>query len=209
MICGRVKECMEQTRHILPEKKKNGKKRSRNRDQHREDIYQQPLSQPPCDDKEQQKKCIAFLDKRSQIRCEEKGKTYILDQSKENPRHEIIKFFVDKGIITDPEASKVYKCDNVLLVRDSGTVVLVELKGSDTRHAIKQLAETLFQEKLHPVWNSQKRVFGRVVCKSTPPRIQNTDEFMDLKESFLSLNGNLKIAEEIMVEKYQELGQRK
>lgn len=209
MICGRVKECMEQTKHILPEKKKNGKKRSQNGDQYKEDIYWQPLSQPPCGDSEQQKKCIAFLDKRSQISCEEKGKTYILDQSKEYQRHEVIKFRVDKGIITDPEASKGYKCDNALLIRDSDTVVLVELKGTDTRHAIQQLAATLFQEKLYPVWKSQQRVFGRVVCKSTPPRIQNTDEYMDLKEALLLLNGNLKIAEEIMVEKYQELGQRK
>ena len=58
----------------------------------------------------------------------------------------------------------------------------------------------------YPVWNSQRKVFGRIVCKSTPPRIQNTDECMDLKEAFLSLNGNLKIAEEIMMEKYDKLG---
>ncbi len=208
MICDKVKDCMEQTKHIESEKKK-GKKRLQNGKQPREDRYPQPLSCAPCGDNEKQKKCIDFLDKRSQIKCVEKGKTYILDQSKECPRHEIIKFFVDKGIITEPEASTVCKCDNALLIRDSfGTVVLVELKGGDVHHAIKQLSKTLFQEQLYPAWSSQKRVFGRVVCKSTPPRIWNTDECMDLKETFLSLNGNLKIAEEIMVEKYNELGQR-
>ncbi len=208
MICDKVKDCMEQTKHIESEKKK-GKKRPQNGKRSKEDNYQQPLSQPPCGDIEKQKKCIDFLDNRSRIKCEEKGKTYILDQSKECPRHEIIKFFVDKGIITDPEASTNYKCDNALLVRDSGIVVLVELKGSDTHHAIKQLSATLLQKDLYPAWSSQRRVFGRVVCRSTPPRIQNTDEYMDLKEELHLLNGNLKIAEEIMVEKYDELGQRK
>ena len=208
MICDKVKDCMEQTKHIESEKKK-GKKRPQNGKRSKEDNYQQPLSQPRCGDIEKQKKCIDFLDNRSRIKCEEKGKTYILDQSKECPRHEIIKFFVDKGIITDPEASTNYKCDNALLVRDSGIVVLVELKGSDTHHAIKQLSATLLQKDLYPAWSSQRRVFGRVVCRSTPPRIQNTDEYMDLKEELHLLNGNLKIAEEIMVEKYDELGQRK
>ena len=207
MICDKLKDCMEQTKHIEPEKKK-GKKRPQNGKRPKDSIYQQPLRQPPCGDIEKQKNCIDFFDNRSRIKCEEKGKTYILDQREEHPRHEIIKFIVDKGIITEPEASTVCKCDNALLVRDSGIVVLVELKGSDTHHAIKQLSATLSQEKLCSAWKSQKKVFGRVVCKSTPPRIWNTDECMDLKETFLSLNGNLKIAEEIMVEKYDELGRR-
>ncbi len=207
MICDKLKDCMEQTKHTESEKK--GKKRPQNGKRSKDGIYQQPLSQPPCGDIEKQKKCIDFLDNRSRIKCEEKGKTYILDQSKECPRHEIIKFFVDKGIITNPEASTNYKCDNALLVRDSGIVVLVELKGSDTHHAIKQLSATLLQKDLYPAWSSQQRVFGRVVCRSTPPRIQNTDEYMDLKEELHLLNGNLKIVEEIMVEKYDELGQRK
>lgn len=209
MICDRVKECAEKAQHMRPSekaKKQSGKK-LRDQKQKKEDLYRQPLVKPPCGDDERQSRCIDFLDNRSQIRCEENGKTYILDQSEEYPRHEVIKFYVDKGIISDPGAETVYKCDNVLLIRDSGTAILVELKGSETRHALKQLSATLNQKELQPLWNSQRRVFGRVVCRSSPPRIRNTDEFMDINESFFTRRGNIKIAEENMVEKYDEVEQ--
>ena len=48
-----------------------------------------------------------------------------------------------------------------------------------------------------------------MVCRSTPPRIQNTDGYMDVKEAFFDRNGNIKIEEENMVEEYDELEQRK
>lgn len=65
------------------------------------------------------------------------------------------------------------------------------------------------QQELQSLWDSQRRIFGRVVCRSTPPRIQNTDEYMDVKEAFFDRNGNIKIEEENMVEEYDELEQRK
>ncbi len=214
MICEKVKECSERTRHIVPSEKakRNKGKNAQNRKQRKEDIYQYPLGKSPCGDEMCQKKCIDFLDKRSQIKCEEKGKTYILDQSKKYPRYEVIKFFVDKGVITDPEASTVAKCDNVVPIRDAetsvdkgGTAILVELKGVDTKHALEQLSATLNQQQLQSLWDNQRRVFGRVVCRSTPPRIRNTEEYMSVKEAFFERNGNIKIAEENMVEEYDEL----
>lgn len=218
MICDKVKECAEKTRHIQPpeKSKKNKGKKVQNKKQKKVDIYQYPLGASPCGSDVCQKKCIGFLDRRSQIKCEENGKTYILDQSKKYPRYEVIKYHIDKGVITDPEASTVNKCDNVVLLKDSdtpnnegGTAVLVELKGIETRHALKQLLATLRQQELQSLWDSQRRIFGRVVCRSTPPRIQNTDEYMDVKEAFFDRNGNIKIEEENMVEEYDELEQRK
>ncbi len=208
MICDKVKECFEMTRHMpLPvERGKQKGKKKQNQSWEQEDAYQQPLGQSPCRSDAQQKKCIDFLDSRSQIKCEENGKVYILNQSKINPRYEVIKFFVDQGIITNPEAGRVYKCDNVLLIKDSGTAILVELKGKEIRHALKQLSATLDQKELQTLWDCQKRIFGRVVCRSTPPRIQNTNEYMGIKEDFARRNGNLKIAEENMVEEYDALG---
>ena len=82
-------------------------------------------------------------------------------------------------------------------------------QGIETRHALKQLLATLRQQELQSLWDSQRRIFGRVVCRSTPPRIQNTDEYMDVKEAFFDRNGNIKIEEENMVEEYDELEQRK
>lgn len=79
----------------------------------------------------------------------------------------------------------------------------------DTRHALKQLLATLEQQQLQSLWDSQGRVFGRVICRSAPPRIRNTDEYMDVKAAFFARKGNIKIAEEDMEEAYDELEQRK
>lgn len=214
MICDKVKECAEKTQHIPPSEgaKKDKRKKDAGKKQRSEDVYKYPLSKSPCGSEEYQKRCIAFLDVRSQAKCEENGKTYILDQSKKFPRYEIMKFHIDQGVITDPEASKVDKCDYVLLIKDplkdkGGTAVLVELKGTDTRHALKQLQATLNQKELNPLWDSQRRVFGRIVAKSMPPRIQNTDAYMDVKEAFFARHGNMKIKEENMREEYDELEQ--
>ncbi len=216
MICDKIKECAAKTRHVPPEKKKKDKgKKNSNKRRVKEDPYQFPLCKSPCGSDVCQEKCIAFLDRRPQPRCAENGKTYILDQSKKFPRFEVMLYHIDKGVITDPEASTIYKCDYALLVKDSDstenrgdTVILVELKGGEVKHALKQLQSTLSQKELQPFWDSQKRVFGRIVCRSTPPRIRNIDEYLDVKEALLARHGNLKIREEDMKEEYDELEQR-
>ncbi len=216
MICDKVKECVEKARHMVPEEPKKKKKGANphNARQNSQAIYQYPLCEPPCRNAACQKACIAFLDRRSRPKCEEKGKSYVLDQSELFPHFEVIQLHIDKGVISDPEASSVNKCDYALLIRDSassgeknGTAILVELKGVEVRHALKQLLASLTQNELQPLWNSQRRIYGRVVCKSSPPRIQNTDEFMDAKEAFLLRRGNLKIFEENRIEEYKCLDQ--
>lgn len=80
-----------------------------------------------------------FLDRRPHAKCEEKGKSYVLDQSGENPRHEVMMYHVDKGIVSGADANTVLKCDYALLIKDfaascedrAGTVILIELKGGD------------------------------------------------------------------------------
>ncbi len=208
MICEKVKECAEKAKHVPPQEKTKKKNTAHNKQ--KKDIYQYPLTKSPCRSDECQRRCIAFLDTRQQAKCDDKGKSYILDQSDQFPRYEILKLCIDKGVITDPEAGTVNKCDYALLIRDAitdkrGTAILVELKGKDIRHALKQLRETLDQKELSALWNSQRRMFGRIVCKSAPPRIQNTDEFMDVKEAFFDRHGNIKIGEEYMKEEYAKL----
>lgn len=135
-----------------------------------------------------------------------------MDQSTQYPPHEMLLLHIDKGVISDPEASRVNKCDFALLIRDSGsgrdsrgTAILVELKGVDVRHAYRQLLATLSQTELQPLWDGQRRIYGRIICKSTPPRIRNTEECMEAKAAFLRRHGNVKIWEEDRTEKYDEL----
>lgn len=216
MICNKIKECAEKTRHIqISEKdnKKNKGKKNNRKKTDQEAVYKFPLSKPPCGNTECQDRCIGFLDRRPKPKCEERGKAYTLDQSDNYPRHEVMMFHMDGGIISNPGANAVRKCDYVLLVKDSGapdgnggTVVLIELKGQAINQALNQIGETLKLKEMQPLLDSQKRVFGRIVCRSTPPRIRNTDEFLDVQEAFMRRNGQLKIFEESAVEKYADLG---
>lgn len=214
MICDKLKECTEKTHHVAPTEKKKrikGKKTASSRNIET-NIYQQPLCMSPCSSESQQKKCIVFIDRRSKLTCEENGKSYTLDQSQVYPRHEVIKLHIDGGVITDPEASTVNKCDYVLLVKDGAqdgqkrnTAILVELKGKAVLHALKQLMCTLQQPEFQSVWNSYARVFGRIVCTSSIPRIQSNDAFLEAKEEFLLRGGNLVIEEESYQEEYRNL----
>lgn len=214
MICDKVKECAGTIRHLPVtdgSKKKKGKKRTHN-GRRREDAHKEVLSKPPCRSTECQKKCIAFFDNRTKPKCDERGKTYILDQSAHYPPYEVLLFHIDGGVISGPEANTINKCDYALLIKDSGslkdgkgTAILVELKGVDVRHAYKQLLATLKQEELQPLWDRQRRIYGRIVCRSMPPRIRNTEECMQAKAAFRCRHGNVKVWEEDMVEKFEEL----
>nr|WP_300816380.1 hypothetical protein [uncultured Acetatifactor sp.] len=213
MICSRVKECVECTRHMMHQAEKGKKKRNRaarKRDKEA-DCYMQPLCQSPCQDKSRQKGCIEFLDCRSKPSCTEKGKTYTLDQSQEYPKHEVMMLHIDGGAITNPEACTVDKCDYALWVKDGlqrdrkkDTAILIELKGKDVRHAVRQVMETLHQPEFCAAWRECARVYGRIVCTSVP-RIRSNDEIMEAKEEFLMRGGNLVIKEESYIDVYKEL----
>jgi hypothetical protein len=214
MICTELKECMEKTQHVFPKEKKTGKKgkRAAGVKKKEADLYQQPLCQPPCKSSERQKGCIEFLDCRPKVTCQEKGKSYTLDQGQENPRHEVMLLHIDGGVITNPEASTMNKCDYAILVREGAsqtdkkmTAFLIELKGKQVDHALKQLKATLYQAELAPLWESSARVFGRIVCKASVPRIQRTDAYLAMDEEFRKRGGNLKMQEVVFEEEYRNV----
>lgn len=213
MICNRMKECVECTHHMMPQGEKGRKKRNsaaKKRDKEI-DCYKQPLCQSPCQDKMKQEECIEFLDRRPRPSCKEKGKTYSLDQSQEYPKHEVMMLHIDGGAITNPEAGTVDKCDYALWVKDGiqkerkrGTAILIELKGKDIRHAVRQVMETLHRPEFSAAWGECARMYGRIVCTSVP-RIRSNDEIMEAKEEFLMRGGNLLIKEESYTDIYKEL----
>lgn len=216
MICAKLKECMEKTQHVFPEEKKTGKKgksaAGKNKKKKEADLYQQPLCLPQCGSRERQEGCIAFLDCRPKVTCSERGKSYTLDQGQENPKHEVILLHIDGGVISNPEASMANKCDYAILVREGTsraekkmTAFLVELKGKQVDHALKQLKATLHQTEFKPLWESCNRVFGRIVCTSSVPRIRRTDAYIATAEEFLERGGNLKMEEGAFEEEYRNV----
>lgn len=118
---------------------------------------------------------------------------------------------IDGGAITNPEACTVDKCDYALWVKDGlqrdrkkDTAILIELKGKDVRHAVRQVMETLHQPEFSAAWRECARVYGRIVCTSVP-RIRSNDEIMEAKEEFMMRGGNLVIKEESYIDVYKEL----
>lgn len=118
---------------------------------------------------------------------------------------------IDKGVLGDEDGTR---CDYAFFVRDKadqgqGRMVLIELKGKAVEKALAQLQETLKLPEVKKLAKSYKRVYGRVAFAASPPRIRSTDQFFDLNEEFIELNGNLKIGEMNFEEKYEELDNTK
>lgn len=89
----------------------------------------------------------------------------------------------------------------------NGRAIFIELKGAHIRDAMKQLNDTLSLDTFKDIAKMYKKIYGRIVITSSVPRIRNDNQFMDLKERFMDLGGNLKISEINFVESYADLDQ--
>ncbi len=142
--------------------------------------------------------CVVYRDCRSNATCAEKGKRYNLIN---DGGYTISLFHVDGGMISGVQ--DVQKCDFLYVVFDSEcpTAIFVELKGTDIRHAIQQIKETIDRYGTA----LQRRICARIVC-STVPRLYNDPSVSKLRKELMKhYNGNLKISEKNMDEKYSEL----
>lgn len=149
-------------------------------------------------------KCIESSDERSKIKCEERNKKYVLDNTLKN---HVILYKMDGGIIsvdkTVPEGT--CKCD-YLFVSDGNerNAILVELKGTDMIHSLKQLDETL--TLFRPYFSTLSHVYGRGVVTSSIPNIKANPTYVNLAKKFRrTYHGNLKIFERQYQEKDVEL----
>jgi hypothetical protein len=79
-------------------------------------------------------KCIEIKDRRKIFTAKEEGKVYTLNNK---PKYEIAKIKIDGCVFKD----KVKKCDWLFTI-ETGKAIFVELKGSDVRSGLKQMAIT-------------------------------------------------------------------
>lgn len=144
------------------------------------------LSYPICEDTSVQQGCIEYAEPRPVAGCSESGKDYYLDQRELSPKREIVKVHIDGGVITEPEASTVDKCDYAFVIRGKGGspalehAVLVELKGKNLDHACKQIEATLDMPEWKELWKSVGTVHGRIVMSSVP-RTKYSASYLKLK----------------------------
>ena len=150
------------------------------------------------------KNCIVSSDKRSNVKCEERKKKYILENTNKN---QVILYKMDGGIISLDKSvdAGLCKCDYLFVlntaVRDA---VLVELKGVDVAHSLKQINGAL--EQFKDFFKTTAHVYGRVVVTSSTPNLKASPSYVNLRKRLeKEFHGNLKIAEKQLTEKDVDL----
>ncbi len=137
--------------------------------------------------------CLMSCDIRKHLVVEENNKKYRL----ENPKGNLLaSFHVDGGMI---RSKKIMKCDHLLLDFNSRKSILVELKGTDLKHAFEQIENTLmrFASVL-----SRYKVYARIVTSSRTnvPNIKACPQYVSLNKKIAARGGNVKIQSDIMQE---------
>lgn len=131
--------------------------------------------------------CIESSDAQKIVSCTEKNRTYRYDNTLGNV---VIHYHVDGGIVDDAQS---IKCDRLLVAGGETYIgVLVELKGNDVKHGIKQINETL--NHYPEFFSSCRRVHARIVATKAVPDLQTTSNFVKLKVRLKSVyNGTLEV----------------
>ena len=87
--------------------------------------------------------CIESSDTRSAIKCEERGKKYIYENSKKN---HVISFKMDGGIIVEDNTvpANTNKCDYLYVINETElTAVKKKKKGVNVKKSLEQISGTL------------------------------------------------------------------
>lgn len=148
--------------------------------------------------------CIESSDARSAVKCEEKGKSYILENT---AKKHVIHYHVDNGIIVPdksvPEGTE--KCDHLYIIQDEKpTAVLIELKGTSSEKALRQLDSTL--TLYSDFFRECQNVYVRAVVVSSVPKVRANPSYTKLARNLKSIcTGNIKINERQFTEKDTEL----
>lgn len=149
-------------------------------------------------------KCIEVSDRRSNVKCEERRKRYILENTKKN---HVILYKVDGGVVLQDKTvpQGMCRCDYLFVIHgETDDAVLTELKGVDVTHSLKQIDETLTQYK--SVLSQFAHVYGRVIVASLTPDIKAKPAYVNLVRKLRNrYKGNLKIVKIQFAEKDIEL----
>lgn len=152
-------------------------------------------------------RCIESTDKRTNVKCEERKKKYVLENTMKN---HIILYRMDGGIILSDKSvsAGTCKCDYLFLINGAErTAVLVELKGVNVAHSLKQIQGTLLLFK--DFFSTFSHVYGRAVVTSSTPNIKASPNCVNLMNTLRkTFGGNLKIVEKQFQEKDVDLSNK-
>lgn len=171
-------------------------------------VEKQVIKQPMVSCANSSAECIESSDNRTNVKCEEKGKKYILENT---AKKHVIAYKMDGGIILQDKTvpQGVCKCDNLYVINGQDRdAILIELKGVDIAQSLKQIDGTLKQYK--EFFSRFAHVYGRVVISASTPNIRTNPKYVNLEKRIRNTyKGNIKIAKVQFKEKDTELAQIK
>ncbi len=127
--------------------------------------------------------------------AKEKNRTFTIDKRK-SPNEQFCRIEVDNCLIKD---STIRKCDFVFVRSINNDHYFVELKGSDTEHALKQLENTIkYFKKQSDLKKNQ--IFAYIVSSRVPSN--SNQRFNNLKKKFRkNLTADLRIETNKLIKK--------
>lgn len=138
--------------------------------------------------------CVEFCDRRSAPKCEENRKKYAIDNIDKNL---VTLYKVDGGMIVVDKSVPVgqKKCDYLFCVekKQMSIVILVELKGTQVRTALKQVEATYDLYK--DFFDSFSVVLCRIIVTNSTPKINTSPEYISLQRKIKKANGSIVIQE--------------
>lgn len=150
------------------------------------------------------KRCVLSSDMRSKVKCEERGKTYILENT--GKKH-VVNYQVDGGIIVEDKTVPrgTGRCDYCYTVgAPNDTAILIELKGTCVTKSLTQIRDTL--ELYKDTFKKFSHVYGRAVVASSVPNLKTSPEYVNLRKMLgQKYHGNIKISERKKEEKDTDL----
>lgn len=149
-------------------------------------------------------KCIESSSTRSEVKCEENKKKYVLQNTMKN---HVISYRMDDGIIVEDSSvpQGTNKCDYLFVDNAEELIaILIELKGVDVAKALKQIKGTMVNFK--SFFETCSHVYGRVVVTSSTPNLKASPEYVNLVKLIKgTYHGNIKIRNQQLIEKDVEL----
>lgn len=148
--------------------------------------------------------CIVSSDARSEVRCEEKGKQYILEN---DTKEQIINYLIDGGVIRK-QYTGTTKCDGLFVLKTNDStfdVILIELKGTEVKRAFEQLSSVLVLEDFSDLYKACSHIYARIVMAAACPNLKADPRYVKLAKIIRRYGGNIKIHKKRFKEKRTNL----
>lgn len=145
------------------------------------------------------KLCVCFSDYRPFAKCEENRKKYIIH----NVDKDLVTLYkVDGGMIIVDKTVPLdqSKCDFLFCVekKQRSIAILIELKGTDVRKALKQVDATYDLYK--DFFEGFSDVQCRIIVTNSTPKIYATPAYVSVQRKLKRKNGGIVIQEKELTE---------